>query len=303
MTRKEELFQTQVQEFLNYLKFERRYSPLTIRCYHDDLRQFCEFLADQYNLTTHSLAEISHLFIRSWLASLKEGKMTSRTINRKISSLRSFFKYHIRTGNVEENPMTVIHASKVSRRLPTFLEQKDIAILLNDLEFPDTWAGKSDHLMLAIFYNTGLRLSELINLKERNIDASSIKVTGKGDKERIIPISSQLYGQIAQYIEDKKKLGPSVDRIRLIVNENGKQVNAKHVYLVVKKYLALVTTVSKKSPHVLRHTFATHLSNNGADLNSIKELLGHSSLAATQIYTHNTIEKLKDAYKKAHPRG
>lgn len=180
-----------------------------------------------------------------------------------------------------------------------------MAILLNDIEFPDTWNGKTDNLIVRIFYNTGMRLSELVNLKEMHIDASNktLKVLGKGNKERIIPVSGGAITQIKNYQAEKRKIFKEFDEVYLLVNKKGKKLYNKYVYLAVSKYLKKVTTLDKTSPHVLRHSFATHLTNNGADLNSVKELLGHSSLAATQIYTHNSIEKLKDIHKKAHPKS
>lgn len=291
--------------FIDYLKFEKRYSPHTIISYHDDLEQFFAFLDLQFGMKDPALTEISSSFIRSWLASLKESKNSAKTINRKISSLKSFFKYHIRTGKLEQSPMTTIVSPKVPRRLPVYVEQKDTGTLFEYVEFPNDWRGKTDRLILAIFYNTGMRLSELVHLKESQVNgaANTLKVLGKGNKERVIPISFQLVKEISEYIEQKKTTLEQADRTCLLVNGKGRRLYAKYVYLTVKKYLALVTTVDKKSPHVLRHTFATHLTNNGADLNAVKELLGHSSLAATQIYTHNTIEKLKDVYKKAHPKA
>ena len=292
-----------VTDFVNYLKYERRYSPHTIRSYSDDLRQFYEFLDKQFQLLHAPLVQITSVCIRSWLASLKEEKRTSRSINRKISALKSFFKYHVKTGNLEVSPMGTITSPKNNRRLPAFVDQGDILTLLNSVEFPDSWTGKTERLVVEIFYNTGMRLSELINLKEQHIHGASVKVIGKGNKERIIPISSRLNHAIQGYIREKRENFPKADNLYLLLNQKGKKLYPKYVYLVIKKYLNLVTTIQKKSPHILRHSFATHLSNNGADLNSIKELLGHSSLAATQVYTHNTIEKLKDAYKKAHPKA
>jgi integrase/recombinase XerC len=292
-----------ITDFINYLKYERRYSPHTIRSYGDDLQQLYEFVDKQFQLGDASLAQISPVCIRSWLASLKEEKRTSRSINRKISALKSFFKYHVKTGNLEVSPMATITSPKNNKRLPAFVDQGDVHTLLNTVEFPDSWAGKTEKLVVAIFYNTGIRLSELINLKEQHIDGASVKVIGKGNKERIIPISSKLNEAIQGYIKEKRENFPTADTLYLLLNQKGKKLYPKYVYLVIKRYLNLVTTIQKKSPHTLRHSFATHLSNNGADLNSIKELLGHSSLAATQVYTHNTIEKLKDAYKKAHPKA
>ncbi|HLY70039.1 MAG TPA: tyrosine-type recombinase/integrase [Puia sp.] len=292
-----------IQLFIDYLKFEKRYSQHTVRSYHDDLIQFSQFLKKDFGEI--SLPEINAAFIRSWLASLKSNQLASKSINRKISVLKSFFKYQLRTGALEVMPLTNIVLPKNKKRLPVFIEQKDIQHLFSQIEFPGDWKGETDKLLLAIFYNTGMRLSELVNLKESNIDHRGrvIKVLGKGNKERIIPVSARLSNEIKEYAQHKKKCFEKYDETFLLVDKSGKKLYAKYVYLAVKKYLGSVTTLDKKSPHVLRHTFATHLTNNGADLNSVKELLGHSSLAATQIYTHNTIEKLKDVYKKAHPKA
>jgi len=292
-----------VQPFVDYLKFEKRYSEHTVRSYNDDLVSFFQFIEGQYGKI--SIAEISSSFIRSWLASLKSKKLSSRSINRKISVLKSFFKYQLRIGSLEQTPMTNIISPKINKRLPVFVEQKDIGTLFSHVEFPDTWNGQTDRLLIEIFYNTGMRLSELVNIKESQVDLSnrSIKVLGKGNKERVIPISSEMSAQIKRYSDEKRKEHESFDATYLLVNNKGKKLYQKYVYLCVKKYLGEITTIDKKSPHVLRHTFATHLTNSGAELNSVKELLGHSSLASTQVYTHNTIEKLKDVYKKAHPKA
>jgi integrase/recombinase XerC len=295
---------TIVNRFLDYLKFEKRYSAHTILAYEEDLHQFFTFLLKQFEMQDPVLKEIAPSFVRSWLASLKEAKNSAKTINRKISSLKSFFKYHLRTGALEQSPMATIVSPKIPKRLPVYVEQKDTNTLFQHVEFPDTWAGKTDRLILAIFYNTGMRRSELVNLKESHVNAAAnnIKVLGKGNKERVIPVSAALIKEINEYIAAKHTI-EAPDRVYLLINEKGKKVKEAYVYNSVKVYLSLVTTIDKKSPHVLRHTFATHLTNNGADLNAVKELLGHSSLAATQIYTHNTIEKLKDIYKKAHPKA
>lgn len=294
-----------IQTFVNYLKFEKRYSVHTIRSYQDDLQQFFDYLENALSTSAPALSDIPAAFVRSWLASLKENKATAKTINRKISSLKSFFKYFMRTGQLEQTPMTNIVAPKIGKRLPVYVEQKDVYTLFEHVEFPDSWQGLTDKLLLAIFYHTGMRLSELVNLKESQVNSAgrSLKVLGKGNKERVIPVSEQLIAAINSYIQAKKTLTDNADTTVLLVNDKGKKLYAKYVYLAVKKYLAVVTTIDKKSPHVLRHTFATHLTNNGADLNAVKELLGHSSLAATQIYTHNTIEKLKEVYQKAHPKA
>jgi integrase/recombinase XerC len=292
-----------IQSFIDYLTFERRYSAHTIRSYQDDLVSFFDFLALQYGAL--SLPEVSPSLIRSWLASLKDQGLSSRSVNRKISSLKSFYKYQLRSGVVEQSPMSAITSPKVSKRLPVYVEQRDIVTLFDEIVFPDDWEGGTDRLLLAIFYHTGMRLSELVNLRERQVDVSNrtLKVLGKGNKERVIPVSPVLVEYIQAYSRQKRVVLEAPDTVYLLVNSKGKKLYAQYVYRAVRKYLGRVTTIDKKSPHVLRHTFATHLTNSGADLNSVKELLGHSSLAATQVYTHNTIEKLKDVYKKAHPKA
>jgi len=294
------------QPFIDYLKFEKRYSAHTVRAYRDDLDQFFSYIQLIFGDT--ALPGISTPFIRSWLASLKEQKITSKSINRKISSLKSFFKYQLRTGQLEKSPMAGIISPKSGRRLPVYVEEKDIQLLIGQIDFPDNWQGKTDHLLIKMFYNTGVRLTELVNLKNSQVDnsAATIRVIGKGNKERMIPLSDALAEEIRSYQKEKQNLmGPEKQEIAetLLINEKGKQLYVKYAYLAVRNWLSLVTTIDKKSPHVLRHSFATHLMNHGADLNSVKELLGHSSLAATQLYTHNSIEKLREVHKKNHPRG
>ncbi len=292
-----------IQSFTDYLKFEKRYSPHTVLSYQTDLIAFFDYLQITYGAL--ELSAIPHSYIRSWLASLKDEGCSAKTINRKISSLRSFFKYHIKLGALPQSPMSKIIAPKNEKRLPNFVADKDIATLFNHVTFPDTWEGKTERLLLSLFYNTGMRLSEVIHLEESgvNLSNSSLKVIGKGNKERIIPVSKELLAEIDAYMIAKKALHLPPDHPFVLINEKGKPLYPRMVYNKVKKYLNLVTTIEKRSPHVLRHTFATHLTNNGADLNAVKELLGHSSLASTQVYTHNTIEKLKNVYKKAHPKA
>jgi integrase/recombinase XerC len=293
-----------LQSFVDYLKFEKRYSQHTVRSYEDDLIQFHDFLEKQFG--NISLKEITSSYIRSWLASLKDEGLSAKSINRKISTLKSFFKYHVRIGNVMQTPMSNVVSPRVPKRLPVFVKANEIQDLFSDaMEFSEGWKGKTERISLQIFYNTGMRLSELVQLKESHINFSNatMKVLGKGNKERIIPINGELLSEIKNYIAQKSEEFENADRHFLLITDKGKKLYPKYLYLVVKHYLGLVTTLDKRSPHVLRHTFATHLTNNGADLNSVKELLGHSSLASTQIYTHNTIEKLKEAYKKAHPKA
>jgi len=289
--------------FLESLKFEKRYSPHTIQAYRDDLSQFFDFIEIQYGKL--EIAELSSAIVRSWLASLKEEKLKAKSINRKISTLKSFFKYQMRQGKLEKSPMVNTISPKISKRLPVYVEEKDMSELFRNIVFPDDWKGKTDKLLVTIFYETGIRLSELVNLKESQVDMgnNTIKVTGKGNKERIIPAGKALLHLVNDYLQEKRKLFNAADQDYLLVNEKGKKLYPKYVYLAVTSYLGEVTTLDKKSPHVLRHSFATHLTNHGADINSVKELLGHASLAATQIYTHNSIEKLKEVYKKAHPKA
>ncbi|HEY2349828.1 MAG TPA: tyrosine-type recombinase/integrase [Puia sp.] len=294
------------QPFIDYLKFEKRYSIHTVRAYRDDLGQFFTFLESNFGETP--LRSVSTTFIRSWLASLKEQKITSKSINRKISSLKSFFKFQLRTGLLEKSPMTGVITPKSGKRLPVYVEEKDIQLLMEQIDFPDSWQGRTERLLIRIFYNTGVRLTELVTLKNGQIDESgaTIRVVGKGNKERIIPISPSLLDEIQLYQGEKQSLAGchnTEPADTLLVNEAGKALYVKYAYLAVRKWLSRVTTIDKKSPHVLRHSFATHLMNHGADLNSVKELLGHSSLAATQLYTHNTIDKLREVHKKSHPRG
>ena len=290
-----------IDQFIDYLKFEKRYSPHTLLSYRNDLEQFAAYLASQFDAPPLKLS--SPLFVRSWLAELKEDDISSKTINRKISALKSFFKYQIKMGAIDQSPMTTVTSPKISKRLPVFVAEQDMEQLFSEVVFPTDWKGRTEKLVLQLFYATGMRVSELVNLKESQLDPANgqLKVLGKGNKERIIPVDAQLLEEIGRYINEKTNR--AVNGERVFVTEKGKPLQSRMVYSFVKQYLSLVTTVQKKSPHILRHSFATHLMNNGADLNAVKELLGHSSLAATQIYTHNTIEKLKEVFNKAHPKA
>jgi integrase/recombinase XerC len=291
-----------IASFIDYLTFEKRYSVHTIRSYRDDLEAFASYLRVEFG--GMEVTAITAAVVRSWLASLKDAALSSRSVSRKISTLRSFYKYLLRAGVIEQSPMGAIIGPKAGKRLPVFVEEQDMAVLFGEVRFSDDWEGLTDRLLLALLYHTGMRLSELIGLKEGLVDSGNrtIKVLGKGNKERVIPVSAGLLEMVEGYKEKKRSLG-GADREVLLVGKKGKKLYSKYVYRVVRAYLAQVTTIGKKSPHVLRHTFATHLMNAGAELNSVKELLGHTSLAATQVYTHNTIEKLKDVYKRAHPKA
>ena len=297
-------FLPEIQSFIDYLKFEKRYSAHTIRSYNDDLTQFFDFLDKQFGRPI--LKEISSSFVRSWLASLKDDDVTARTINRKISTLKSFFKFQLKQGKIENTPMGNIISPKISKRLPVFIKEKDLVDLTNALNSnTEDWDSLNTKMLITIFYSTGMRLSELINLKEKQVDFSrkQLKILGKGNKERIIPAGVDLLVIIKDYINEKRKIFEKTDDV-LMVSSKGKKLYPKYAYNLVRGILTEeVKTLDKKSPHVLRHTFATHLMNNGANLDAVKELLGHASLASTQVYTHNTIEKLKNVYKKAHPKA
>lgn len=292
-----------IQSFLDYLKFEKRYSAHTLLAYTNDLTDFFDFLETQYGI--REIREIQPTIVRSWLASLKDAGRGAVTLNRKISSLKSFFKYHLRTGTVVQSPMAQVISPKKSKRLPVFVREDDTGTLLKNLQVAaEDWKSLNTKMLVSIFYATGMRLSELIGLKEGQVDTGrgQIKVLGKGNKERVIPVSKELMTAIEEYQQLKRKEFEHPGET-LLVTEKGKRLYPKYAWTMVNQALGEASTLDKKSPHVLRHSFATHLMNHGADLNAVKELLGHSSLAATQVYTHNTIGKLKDIHKKAHPRG
>ena len=286
------------QKFINYLSSERRLSQNTIISYSNDLDQFHCFLNEHFNITSQ-ISEVSFHIVRSWVANLFENGVQPRSINRKISTLKSFFKYLEREELIDANPMLKVVGPKASKNLPLFVKENEIKLLLEEVTFDSGFIGKRDKLIIEIFYLTGMRLTELINIKLTDLDFhnKSIKVIGKRNKERIIPLSDSILTSIQSFIYefDLKEF--------LITNSKGNKVYSKLVYRVVRKYLSKITSINKKSPHILRHTFATHMLNNGADINAIKDLLGHSNLNATQVYTHNTVEKLKSIYKQAHPRA
>ena len=292
-----------IRSFLDYLKYEKRYSVHTLTSYETDLLDLIDYLDVQFGGV--AMKDISHNFIRSWLAHLKSKGLTAKSINRKISTLKSFFKYHLRIGELDSTPMANVISPKMSKRLPVFVKEEDTRQMIAALDqSTENWKSLNARMLITIFYATGMRLSELINLREKQIDAgqAQIKVLGKGNKERIIPVSPELVEDILNYQRLKKKAFEKTDDF-FLVTEKGKKLYPKYAYLLVRQVLGETSTLDKKSPHVLRHSFATHLMNNGADLNAVNELLGHSNLASTQVYTHNTIEKLKDVHRKAHPKA
>ena len=285
-------------KFITYLSSEKRFSEHTIKSYTTDLKQFTAFLSSEFQII-NEIHEISFQIIRTWIASLLEKGINPRSVNRKISTLKTYFKFLIREGELIENPMMKIVAPKSKKRLPVFIEEDQIASLLNEVQFETGFIGQRNKLIIELFYVTGIRLSELINIKISDVDFNnqSIKVLGKRNKERIIPLSSSMINGLNNFIVNNQK------NHFLFTNLDGMKLYTKLVYRLVNKYIAKISSVNKKSPHILRHTFATHMLNNGADINAIKELLGHANLSATQVYTHNTIEKLKTVYKQAHPRA
>ncbi len=293
-----------IDKFKRYLEFEKRYSTHTLKAYQKDIEQFFSFLKEMYAIESAKL--INQVIIRSWLISLKEESISTRTINRKISCLKTFFRFLIKEGEIIDNPMLKILSPKTSKKLPIFIEEEKMEMLFDEVDFGEGFEATRDRLILDILYSTGIRLSELINLKLEDIDFQKyqIKVLGKRNKERIIPFSKGINNLVLNYITLKNNyFSNRITDSYLFLSKTGKKAYPKLIYRVVNNYLSKITTLKKLSPHVLRHTFATHMLNNGAELNAIKELLGHANLSATQIYTHNSIEKLKKVYKQAHPRA
>ena len=292
----------QKEAFTNYLRFEKRLSPHSVLAYSNDLEQFYIYLKNVYSLD--DIKEVNHSIIRSWIVSLMENKISARSVNRKISTLKSYYKFLLREKVLEINPMHKIQSPKNPKRLPVFVEESKMNALIEDVKFEDNFEGRRNLLIIELLYSTGMRRIELVNLKETDINYynKTIKVLGKRNKERLIPLTPELITLIKEYIGQRNK-SVETNNDYLFLTEKGNQIYPGAVYRIVKGSLEKVTTLAKKSPHILRHTFATHLLNNGANLNAIKELLGHASLAATQVYTHNTIEKLKSVYSKAHPKA
>lgn len=292
-----------LSSFHQYLQYEKRYSKLTIAAYEHDLLQFSEFLKTTYDL--ENLLDSRHAFVRSWLVSLMEAGTGTRSINRKLSALKTFFRFNMKMGAISHNPMAKVIAPKIPGRLPVFINASQIEFLWRHFDFGEGFSGTRNRLIMELFYGTGMRRAELLQLTDKSVDFNrqTIRVLGKGNKERIIPFNPHLQELIDAYITMRNNAFNKSDFQALIVTDKGETMNPRKVYAIVNSILRQVTTIEKKSPHVLRHTFATHLLNNGAEISAIKELLGHASLAATQVYTHNTIDKLKDIYRKAHPKA
>ncbi|TRX49356.1 tyrosine-type recombinase/integrase [Fulvivirga sp. M361] len=291
------------KSFLKYLQFEKRYSAHTISSYDNDLRQFESYLGEYYPSTL--LEDTTHSIIRGWVVSLVDIGLDPKSVNRKITCLRSFYKFLLKREIISDDPTKKIQILKTAKKLPQFLNENEMSRLLDHITFGEGFSQQRDRLILELLYGTGTRLSEIIHLKHSDVDIANrtLKVLGKRNKERVIPFSVALQKIIETYIEEKNILGIQNDHNYLIVTEEGRQCYPMLIYRTVKKYLDLFTTIEKRSPHVLRHTFATHLLNKGAELNAVKDLLGHTSLAATQVYTHNSMEKLKAVFEQAHPKA
>jgi len=292
---------TRINDFLIYLQAEKRYASHTIKAYRNDLNQFHAFCQENGN----EGMELHYRTIRSWVVHLMDTGYSSRSVHRKLTSLRTYCKYLIRLGDLDSNPLDRVLKPKLNKRVPAFVEEAKMDQLLDDFDFGTDFEGIRNRLVLDLLYQTGMRRSELIGLNTRAVDlpGKSLKVMGKRGKERIIPLNDELTVSIEQYLPVRKAVVLEPEEDRLFITGKGKPVYDLLVYRIVNKYLAMVTTLDKKSPHVLRHTFATHMLNSGADLNAIKELLGHANLSATQVYTHNTFKKLKSIYNQAHPRA
>jgi len=287
-----------LEHFIQYLSFEKRYSPHTIGAYEHDVQQFIDF-ADLTSIK--DFQEVNSFLIRGWIVQLIDDGISNRSVNRKLASLRTYFKWLRKEGQITTNPLAKIQGPKNEKRLPIFVKESELESAKTSLLFSTDFNGVRDELMFELFYQTGIRLSELIGLKDSDVSEQHIKVLGKRSKERLIPISNQLSQTIQLFRTMKKKM--HIDSLKLFTRENGLDLYPSLVYRKINTILATLTTSDKKSPHVLRHTFATHLLNRGTGLETLKDLLGHANLSATQVYTHNSFAQLTAVYAQAHPRG
>ncbi len=291
-----------IKSFLKYLEFEKRSSKYTIVSYRCDLEQFISF-SEEKGIDT--IAQITRRHIRNWIVEMVNGGLAPKSVNRKVTSLKSYFKFLMREGEIDVNPVDGVPTPKLPKKLPVFVRDSEMDLLLDEIPFSDDYEGVRDKMILELFYGSGMRLSEMVGLKDRDFDLVQglVRVTGKFNKVRLIPMYPSLVLMVNEYLKNRNDIF-GIDFVNsFFVTKKGEPVYHKLIYRVVNKYLSLVTTLHKKSPHVLRHSFATSLLNAGADLNAIKELLGHSNLNATQVYTHSSFEKLTDIYNQAHPRS
>ena len=292
-----------IPSFLDYLLLEKNYSKLTIKAYNSDLIEFQDFLKSEYQID--DMDSINYALVRSWIVALVEKGITNRTINRKITSLNSYYKFLLKIGQLTTNPLAKHKALKTSKKIQIPFSEKEVTAVLDEWHFDNSFEGIRDKLIIELFYSTGIRRIELVELKISNIDFSkkTLKVLGKRNKERFIPLLQSVIETLKTYLDQRLKLEVIQDSAYLLLTQKGVKIYETLVYRIINEYFSLASTKVKKSPHILRHSFATHLLNQGADLNAVKELLGHSSLAATQVYTHNSISELKKVYLKAHPRS
>jgi integrase/recombinase XerC len=287
-----------LEHFIQYLSFEKRYSSHTIGAYEHDVQQFIDFAV----LTSQKdFQEVNSFLVRGWIVQLIDDGISNRSVNRKLASLRTYFKWLRKEGQITTNPLAKIQGPKNEKRLPIFVKESELDSTKTSLLFSSDFNGVRDELMFELFYQTGIRLSELIGLKDSDVSEQHIKVLGKRSKERLIPISNQLGQTIQLFRTMKKKM--NIDSLKLFTRENGMDLYPSLVYRKINSILGTLTTSDKKSPHVLRHTFATHLLNRGTGLETLKDLLGHANLSATQVYTHNSFAQLTAVYAQAHPRG
>lgn len=296
-----------VEDFIQYIKYQKRYSNHTITAYQKDLDQFQAYFIAQYEIDINSTVGLSAIQLnqlRSWLADLSHANLQAKTIARKLSAVKRYFKYLKQQNHIKQNRTTKLSAPKFAKKLPEFVNSYQMDLLFSEVGFSDDFMGKRDQLILELLYLTGMRKAELIALKitDIDLDTGNIQITGKGNKQRLVPLHPNCLPFIKTYLAELKVAFPEKNHPYLLCTNKGEKLYPKFVYNTVKKHLSLVTTLKKKSPHILRHTFATHMMNNGADLNAIKTVLGHASLASTQVYTHNSIKKLQEIYKKAHPK-
>ena len=287
----------------DYLLLEKNYSQHTITAYVNDLKSFYEFASKEYEVET--IENINYSQIRSWIVKLVESNISNRSINRKVSSLNSYYNYLLKIESITANPLVKHKALKTSKKIQVPFSQAEVNSVLNDFQFENTFEGLRDKLIIELFYSTGIRRIELVNIKLSDLDLANktIKVLGKRNKERILPLLNSTVEVINDYVLKRNKLTNVNDKEVLFLTKKGVKIYETLVYRIINEYFSLASTKVKKSPHILRHSFATHLLNQGADLNSVKELLGHTSLAATQVYTHNSIAELKKVYAKSHPRN
>jgi integrase/recombinase XerC len=290
------------ESFIQYLRSEKRSSEHTVLAYENDLNQFIFYLEEIYEIS--DLYQVNDKIIRSWMVHLSDLGISSRSINRKLSTLKSFYRFSYNNGFCKINPLINVIGPKQEQRLPEFVDEKEMMNLFNNISFGNDFKGVRDKMILDLFYQTGMRLSELRGLKLIDVDFSQklLKVLGKRNKERLIPLHDSMLTELKKYISLREEFAKK-EISALIIDNKGCMCNEKFVYRKVNSYLSTITLTTKKSPHIIRHTFATHMLNKGADLNTIKEILGHANLAATQVYTHNSIDKLKSIYKQAHPKG